>query len=93
MTPFDILILLAIGAVCGVVAQWLIGYSHGGCLFSSVLGLVGAFLGDWLARALEMPPVITLKIEGKPFPFFWAIVGATLFAFVLSFFTRRSGKS
>jgi len=45
----EFLILLLVAGICGSIAQSLVGYSHGGCLVSIVLGLIGAVLGTFLA--------------------------------------------
>ncbi|NJL88185.1 MAG: hypothetical protein HC886_23030, partial [Leptolyngbyaceae cyanobacterium SM1_1_3] len=49
MTLLEILLLLAIAAVCGGLGQSLVGYSAGGCLASMLVGIMGAYLGLWIA--------------------------------------------
>jgi uncharacterized membrane protein YeaQ/YmgE (transglycosylase-associated protein family) len=92
MNLVEILVLLVIAGICGSLAQTLVGYSHGGCLVSIVLGFIGAAVGTWLARALNLPPVLTIELGGRPFPFVWSIIGAALFAAVLGFLTGRGAK-
>ena len=50
-----VLILLAVAAVCGFLGQALAGYSRGGLIVAIVLGFVGALIGMWLARQLNLP--------------------------------------
>ncbi|MCE9548109.1 MAG: GlsB/YeaQ/YmgE family stress response membrane protein [Planctomycetia bacterium] len=89
MTLLELLLLLLIAGVCGGIARSLTGYSHGGCLASIVLGFIGALLGMWLARQLKLPEPLPITVGDHTFSVIWSIVGATLFAAVLSFLTRR----
>jgi uncharacterized membrane protein YeaQ/YmgE (transglycosylase-associated protein family) len=82
MTLFGLVILLIIAAICGGIGQAIAGYFVGGCLVSMVVGLVGAFLGLWLARLLSLPELLTLTIEDETFPIVWSIIGSTLLAVV-----------
>jgi len=92
MTVIEFLILLLVAGVCGSLAQSLVGYSHGGCLVSIVLGFVGAVLGTWLAREAELPELFAIQIGGRTFPVIWSIIGATLFAALLALIRRPRGK-
>jgi len=88
MELLDILILLVIAGICGAVGQALAGSSRGGFLVAIVLGFIGAALGTWLARTLDLPPVFVIEIGDTPFPIVWAVVGSALFVAVLSLLTR-----
>jgi uncharacterized membrane protein YeaQ/YmgE (transglycosylase-associated protein family) len=89
MTVVEFLLLLLVAGVCGSLAQALVGYSHGGCLVSIVLGFIGAILGSWLAQKMGLPELFTIHIGGKNIPIIWSIIGAALFSAVLSLITRR----
>lgn len=89
MTLWEILLFLLVAGLCGSIAQALVGYSHGGCLVSIVLGLIGALLGTYLARALGMGEVLAITIGGKTFPIVWTVIGASLFVALLSLISRR----
>ncbi|HUE17824.1 MAG TPA: GlsB/YeaQ/YmgE family stress response membrane protein [Planctomycetaceae bacterium] len=91
MTLVELLVLLLIAGICGSLAQALVGYSHGGCLVSIVLGLIGALIGTWLARLAGLPEILSVQIGNQPFPLVWSIIGAALFVAVLSLLSRRSG--
>jgi len=84
----EFIILLGIAALCGVIAQALAGYSHGGCLVAIALGFIGALLGTWLARTMSLPELFTVDVGGKSFPIIWSIIGGALFAAVLGFLAR-----
>jgi uncharacterized membrane protein YeaQ/YmgE (transglycosylase-associated protein family) len=94
MTLLGLLLLLLIAAICGAIGQAIVGYSHGGCLVSTAVGLIGALLGFWLARLLDLPFLFVLNIGGEQFPVIWAIIGSTLFVAIISFLAggRRRGR-
>lgn len=87
MSLFGILLLILIAAISGVIAQTLVGFTLGGWIVSILVGLVGAFLGWWIAVTLDLPPVFQVAIEGRNFPVLWSIVGGVIFVSVLSFFS------
>lgn len=89
MSLVGFLVLLLIAAICGSLGQALAGYSLGGCLISAVVGVIGAYIGYWLATQLNLPPIFTVTIEGQPFPVVWSIIGSTLFALVVGLLSRR----
>ncbi len=89
MTLLGFLVLLIVAGVAGALGQALTGYSHGGCLVSIALGFIGALLGTWIARALDLPPVFAIQIGLTSFPLIWAIIGAALFVAVLALFRPR----
>jgi uncharacterized membrane protein YeaQ/YmgE (transglycosylase-associated protein family) len=88
MSLLQFLLLLAIAAICGGLGQTLVGYSVGGCLASIVVGLIGAYLGMWVATNLGLPELFTLNIGGQPFPIIWSIIGSALFAAILGLVNR-----
>lgn len=84
MTLLSFIVLLVVAGICGAIGQSIVGYSHAGCLGSMAVGFVGALLGLWIARALALPEVFTLRIGGHAFPIVWSIVGSALFVAVIS---------
>ena len=88
MTVFEFLLLLLVAGVAGSLGQAIAGYSRGGCLVSIALGLIGALLGTWMARAMGLPTLLVITIDGQPFPLIWAILGAALFVAVVGFLSR-----
>ncbi len=103
MSILELLVLLLIAGLCGVAAEMVVGFSPGGFLASVVVGLVGAYLGSWLAGRLGFPPVLSTaaivpQTEGAnviatsfQFDIVWSIVGAILLLFALSALRRRGG--
>ena len=95
MSLVEFIVLLVIAAICGSLARAIVGYSHGGCLVSMALGLIGAVLGTWLARVLNLPEIFDIRIGNQVFPVVWSIIGTALFAAVISLLTsqRRGPRS
>jgi uncharacterized membrane protein YeaQ/YmgE (transglycosylase-associated protein family) len=89
MTLLDLLILLLIAGVCGALGQAIAGFSRGGCLVSIALGFVGAVIGMWLARAMGLPELFSIRIGTTNFPIVWSIIGSALFVAIIALLTRR----
>jgi uncharacterized membrane protein YeaQ/YmgE (transglycosylase-associated protein family) len=88
MDVVSLLILLLVAAVAGALGQAIAGYSLGGCLVSSAVGLVGALVGAWVGTALGLPELLAFDIGGFRFPLVYAIIGATLFSLTVGLLTR-----
>ncbi|MEM1310983.1 MAG: hypothetical protein AAGF98_16070 [Cyanobacteria bacterium P01_H01_bin.153] len=89
MGLLDLLLLLLVAGICGGIAQAIAGYSQVGCLGSVVLGFIGALLGIWLSRTLDLPAIFTINVGGEfSFPIVWSVIGAALFVAVLGFLSR-----
>jgi len=89
MTLLDLLILLLVAGICGALGQAISGYSRGGCLVSIALGFIGAVLGMWIARKLQLPELLAVPIGTTNFPIVWSIIGSALFVAVIALITRR----
>lgn len=88
MGLIEFLLLLLIAAICGSFGQALVGYSAGGLLVSIVVGIIGAYIGMWVARELSLPVIFALNIGGRAFPIIWSIIGSAIFAALLGFINR-----
>ncbi|MFB2938802.1 hypothetical protein ACE1B6_26415 [Aerosakkonemataceae cyanobacterium BLCC-F154] len=88
MSLLELILLLVIAAICGSVGQTLVGYSAGGCLISIIVGIIGAYIGIWVANEFSLPVLYTLNIGGKPFPIIWSIIGSAIFAAVLALINK-----
>lgn len=89
MTLLELLILLLIAGLTGSVARTLVGFDRGGCLISIVVGFIGAFIGTWLARELNLPDILSFEIRDINYPIIWSTIGAVLFTGVLALLTPR----
>jgi uncharacterized membrane protein YeaQ/YmgE (transglycosylase-associated protein family) len=76
------------GLVVGIVAKLLMpGHRPGGIIATMLVGIIGAWLGGLLGRALGMYP------EGHSAGFLMALVGAIVVLLVYGFLTRPSTVS
>ena len=88
MTLIEVLIFLVIAGICGVIAEWIVGFSPGGFLTSIMVGLVGAYIGSWLAQQLGFPPILQTSsiipqtadqqiiVTNFSFDIVWSILGS-----------------
>ena len=96
MSLLELLVLLVVAGIAGAIAELLVGFSPGGFLVSIIIGIIGAYVGTWLAGRLGLPPILTININGRVFPLVWAIVGSLVLVVALSLlrgprrFYRRS---
>lgn len=85
---WDVVLLFLVAGLCGSLGQAITGVSGGGCLVSIALGFVGALVGMWLSRAIGLPELLTIKIDGTKFPIVWSIMGSALFVALISLVAR-----
>lgn len=90
MTLFGFLLLVVVGAVCGAVAELIVGYSPGGFLASVAIGFVGAWIGGYLAGILHFSPMFVVHIEGHALDVVWTVLGSIVLLLVVSLFRRRT---
>lgn len=89
MTIIDFLLLVLVAAICGAIGQVIVGVSIGGCATSAVVGFIGALIGMWLARQVNLPEPLLVRIGGESFPVIWSVIGSALLVAVLALLTRR----
>jgi uncharacterized membrane protein YeaQ/YmgE (transglycosylase-associated protein family) len=89
MTGLEFLGMLIVAGICGGIAQSVVGYSHRGCLVSILLGFVGALLGTWIARQMNLPELLTITFGNESYPVIWSIIGASLFVAILALLSGR----
>ena len=92
MTILEFLLLLLLAGVAGGIGRALVGFSRGGCLVSIGVGFVGALLGTWLARLLDLPLILSIDLGSTGFPLVWSILGAALFVALLSLISKPTSK-
>lgn len=88
----DILISLIIAGIAGSIARSISGFSRGGCIISIVVGFIGAIIGTWLARELQLPDPLIITIRGATYNLLWTIIGAVIFTALLSLITPGKNK-
>ncbi len=90
MNIVGLLVLLLVGAICGAIAQAIVGFRVGGFFLSAVVGFIGAMLGTWLARSMSLPSLLAVSIDGWRMDLLWAILGAILIVGLVSLIQRAS---
>jgi len=78
----DILISLAIGAVCGWLAGYIMKSGHG-LIFNIILGVIGGMVGGFIFGLLG------LSISGIIGAIISGVVGACLLIFVARLITKK----
>ena len=92
MSLIELLVLIVIAAVVGSLGQMLAGFYLGGCLVSVIVGFIGAYIGVWLARELNLPELFVITIDDERFPIIWSIVGSAILAAIVGLLTRRPAE-
>ncbi|MBM4071378.1 MAG: GlsB/YeaQ/YmgE family stress response membrane protein [Planctomycetes bacterium] len=89
MSLLDFIVLLVIAGICGAIGQAIAGASRGGCLVAIAVGFIGAIVGLWLARLMNLPKLWTVSLgEGHDFPIVWSIIGAAIFMALINLISR-----
>lgn len=70
-----ILSWIIVGGLAGLLAQYLMGGDRSGCVFTVILGIVGAFVGGFVMSLFGFGSVSGLNI--------WSILVATVGAILL----------
>jgi uncharacterized membrane protein YeaQ/YmgE (transglycosylase-associated protein family) len=84
------IIHLVLAVIVGWIAQRLLGYREISFLTTLVVGLIGSFIGNTIARSLNLPyafPSDTLQVWGNiSIPY--AVLGCILFIFIMNLIAR-----
>ncbi|MFQ6083096.1 MAG: GlsB/YeaQ/YmgE family stress response membrane protein [Candidatus Aminicenantia bacterium] len=89
MSILSFFLFLLVAFITGSIGASLAGRRKLGCLTSIALGFIGAFIGTLIARQLNLPMYLNIKIGGHYFPLIWAIIGAAIFIAVLNLLARK----
>lgn len=82
MEGINWIVVILVGIFAGWIAERIMNRSHG-ILTNLVVGLVGAFVGNWLAG------VLGIAYSGLVPSLIAAVAGAVVLLFVLGLFKRR----
>ncbi|GAC1653742.1 MAG: GlsB/YeaQ/YmgE family stress response membrane protein [Gemmatimonadaceae bacterium] len=80
----DLLTWIIVGLVAGVLASMVVGGGYG-LIGDIIIGIVGAFVGGWLFRTLN----VHSPIGGLPGTIFVAFIGAVILLFLLRLIRGR----
>jgi uncharacterized membrane protein YeaQ/YmgE (transglycosylase-associated protein family) len=84
MSLLELLVLLVIAGIAGAIAEFIVGFSPGGFLVSIIVGVLGAFIGTWLARQFHLPVILPITIGRQTIEVVWAILGSIVLVGALS---------
>jgi uncharacterized membrane protein YeaQ/YmgE (transglycosylase-associated protein family) len=90
-TLVEVIVWLVVAAICGAIGSAIVGYSVGGLLASMGVGLVGAVIGTWVARALGLPALLTFTYNKVTIDLLWTILGSVILVGLVSLL-RSSGR-
>ena len=92
-SPLFWVLVFLVAAFCGSLGARIGGRPYSvGCLGSVALGFIGAALGGWIARKLDLPPLLEISLGGgSTFPTVYAVMGSAIFVAVLGLFRGRKG--
>lgn len=88
MTLTGLLILLLVGALAAILAEWAVGFSAWGYVTSVLIGWVGAWFGTWLATAAGLPLPLPILVHTFTLDLVWAFVGAVVLLALLTLVRR-----
>jgi len=54
MSLESLIVWVIVGGIAGTIADWLVSGVRLGCLGTVVIGILGAFIGAWLLRLLNV---------------------------------------
>jgi uncharacterized membrane protein YeaQ/YmgE (transglycosylase-associated protein family) len=90
ITLTGLLLLLLIAGICGAVGRALGGGTGGGGFLVSIgVGFIGALIGMFLAGALRLPEILSVTVDGRPFPIVWSIIGGALLVALVNMVAYR----
>jgi uncharacterized membrane protein YeaQ/YmgE (transglycosylase-associated protein family) len=78
-----------LAAVVGLIAQFLTGYSRGGCPVSYIVAFFGVMVGPAAARELGFAEPFTLHLGEVSFPVVTSAVAAFVLVVVVNLLTKR----
>ena len=79
MSLESIVVWIVVGGISGLLAEWLIGGIHTGCIGTVIVGIIGAFIGGWLLSVLH----ISIGTTGIINEIITAFVGAAVLLLVI----------
>ncbi len=89
MSLIEFGLTFAVGAVCGLVGQFITGYSRGGCPMAFLAGFAGALAGPWAAARLDWQEPLMLPIGTMEYPLVTSAAGALVLVVLVNLVTKK----
>ena len=83
----SIIVTLIVGGIIGWLGARAVGRDEG-ILMSVVIGIIGAFIGSWIASLIGTGTTGYLMVSWASL--IWSFIGAVIFAAILNTFSHRS---
>jgi len=90
MTITAFLLLILLGAACGAIAEFFVGFTWGGFLAAAAVGFIRPAVGDWFAPLAGFPTLLPIRFEGHTIDIFWSLLGAIAFLMMMNVFRHSS---
>lgn len=82
----NLVLMLIVAGICGAVAQALFGFRRTNFLVSILIGVLGAYIGTFIAARLGLPSLLNFSLAGSSIDIVWAILGSALLLFAYNLF-------
>lgn len=80
---------IVVGLLAGSVARWIVKDDRAGCIYTMVVGVLGAIIGGWLMATIDADGVDEFSLRSIGV----AALGAVLLLLVLQAIAGRSPRS
>jgi uncharacterized membrane protein YeaQ/YmgE (transglycosylase-associated protein family) len=80
---------IVVGLVAGLLARWIVKDDRSGCIYTMVIGVLGALIGGWLMSTIDQGGVDDLSIRSIVV----AAIGAVLLLLVLQAIAGRGPRT
>jgi uncharacterized membrane protein YeaQ/YmgE (transglycosylase-associated protein family) len=79
---------IVVGLIAGVLARWIVKDDRAGCIYTMVVGVLGAIIGGWLMAAIDEEGVNSFSLRSIGV----AALGAVLLLLVLQAIAGRGPR-
>lgn len=80
---------IAVGLIAGGLARWIVKDNRSGCIYTMIVGVIGAVIGGWLMSLIDEEGVDDFSIR----TIIVAAVGAVLLLLLLQAISGRRPRS
>lgn len=96
MLLLEVILAVTIAGLCATLAEFLVGYSPGTLAYVILIGVIGAYLGNGFALAVQRllgfdPILVLIRIGSFTFDLVWTTLGAS--AILLVLVALRGGRA
>jgi uncharacterized membrane protein YeaQ/YmgE (transglycosylase-associated protein family) len=80
---------IVVGLIAGLLARWIVKDDRTGCIYTMIVGVLGAIIGGWLMATIDADGVDELSLRSIGV----AAVGAVLLLLVLQAIAGRGPRT